>query len=94
MTIPPLVHQPPQRSVHGVVRQNILMPNAQHEKQNAINVIRIKGHYSSLCHTKRTTISSLLSAEITYDPEDNDNYLGTVDSQQEAVWLSVLKVHK
>ena len=56
-----------------------------------------KGHYSSLCLSKKTTtaVSTVLGTEQTdaSETESDDNFLGTVESQEETQWMSILKVN-
>ena len=56
-----------------------------------------KGHYSSLCLSKKATIavSTVLSTEQTNtsEAENEDNFLGTVESQQQTQWVTILKVN-
>ena len=56
-----------------------------------------KGHYGSMCLSKKptTTVSTVQSTEQTDTSEtDSDNtFLGTVQSQEETRWVTVLKVN-
>ena len=56
-----------------------------------------KGHYSGLCLSKRPIISvSIVQTTTPAEISDNDsdeNFLGTVESQQETQWIKLLKVN-
>ena len=56
-----------------------------------------KGHYSSLCLSKKPS-RSVSNVETTEPPEisetdSDENFLGTVDAQQETQWVTLLKVN-
>ena len=56
-----------------------------------------KGHYSSLCLSKRpiTSVSTVQTTEPTKisETDSDENFLGTVESQQETQWTTLLKVN-
>ena len=56
-----------------------------------------KGHYSSLCLSKKTTtaVFTIQGTEQTNasETESDDKFLGAIESQQETQWISVLKVN-
>ena len=56
-----------------------------------------KGHCSSFCLSKKATtaVSTVLSTEQTNtsEAENEDNFLGTVESQQQTQWVTVIKVN-
>jgi len=56
-----------------------------------------RGHYSSMCPSKKTTTDSVQGTDtITVSDNDedvDDNFLGTVDSKQKTLWLTELKMN-
>ena len=55
-----------------------------------------KEHYSGLCLSKRriTSVSIVQTTEpaVNSDTDSDKNFLGTVESQQETQWITLLKV--
>ena len=84
-------HQSLQRSVCVVINQNIHVTNALHKMQNVSSAI--KRDTIVACVVSPITILQTTEPAETSDSDSKENFLGTVESQQETYWITLLKVN-